>query len=64
MDVIFHNDLMRLRTENSPASIAIFRHATINSAKSIPDKASQKVRRKTLGWDDDYLLAAVTKNGG
>ncbi len=63
MDVVFHDDLMRLRTENGPANMAIFRHAAINIVKNIPDKASQKVRRKTLGWDDDYLLAAITRNG-
>ena len=31
------------------------------SSRQIPDKASLKVRRKTLGWDDDYLLAALTQ---
>jgi hypothetical protein len=33
----------------------------MNIIKAIPDKASIKVRRKTLGWDDDYLYDAITQ---
>ena len=61
MDVVFHDDLMRLRTGNGPANMATIRHAALNIVKQIPDKASLKVRRKTLGWDDDYLLTALTQ---
>jgi predicted transposase YbfD/YdcC len=61
MDVVFHDDLMRLRTGSGPANMATIRHAALNIVKQIPDKASLKVRRKTLGWDDDYLLAALTQ---
>ncbi len=60
MDVVFHDDLVRLRTGSGPANMATIRHAALNIVKEIPDKASLKVRRKTLGWDDDYLLAAIT----
>jgi hypothetical protein len=60
MDVVFHDDLMRLRTGSGPANMATIRHAALNIAKEIPDKASLKVRRKTLGWDDQRLLAALT----
>lgn len=59
MDVVFHDDLMRLRTGNGPANMAAIRHAAINIIKQISDKASFKVRRKTLGWDDDYLINAI-----
>lgn len=60
MDVVFHDDLMRLRTENGPANMATIRHAAINLVRAMPDKASLKVRRKTLAWDDDYLFNALT----
>lgn len=60
MDVVFHDDLVRLRTGSGPANMATIRHAALNIVKEIPDKASLKVRRKTLGWDDDYLFAAIT----
>lgn len=61
LDVVFHDDLMRLRTEHGPANMATIRHAGLNIIKAIPDKASIKVRRKTLGWDDDYLFNAITQ---
>lgn len=60
MDVVFHDDLMRLRTDNGPANMATIRHASLNIIKQINDKASLKVRRKTLGWDDQYLINAIT----
>jgi predicted transposase YbfD/YdcC len=61
MDVVFHDELMRLRSGSGPANMATIRHAALNIVKQIPDKASLKLRRKTLGWDDDYLLAALTQ---
>ena len=60
MDVVFHDDLMRLRTQNGPANMAAVRHMSLNLIRSIDDKASLKVRRKTIAWDDNYLLAALT----
>lgn len=60
MDVVFHDDLMRLRTEHGPANMATVRHMSLNLIRNINDKASLKVRRKTLGWDDDYLANALT----
>ena len=59
MDVVFHDDLMRLRTEHGPANMATIKHAALNLVRAIPDKASLAVRRKTAAWDDDYLLAAL-----
>lgn len=60
MDVVFHDDLMRLRTKNGPANMALIRHTVLNIIKQIPDKASIKVRRKTAAWDDEYLFNAIT----
>lgn len=59
MDVIYHDDLMRLRTGHGAANMAIIRHAARNITQAIPDKASLKVRRKTLAWDDEYLEQAI-----
>ena len=61
LDVVFHDDLMRLRTNNGPANMALIRHAAMNLIKAIPDKASFKIRRKTVAWDDEYLFNAVTQ---
>lgn len=60
MDVAFHDDLMRLRTDHGPANMATVRHVALNIIRGIKDKASLKVRRKTLGWNDDYLFEAIT----
>jgi predicted transposase YbfD/YdcC len=60
MDVVFHDDLMRLRSKNGPANMAAVRHMSLNLIRHINDKASIKVRRKTIGWDDDYLAAALS----
>lgn len=59
MDVVFHDDLMRLRTQHGPANMATIKHAALNIIRAIPDKASLTVRRKTAAWDDDYLLHAI-----
>jgi predicted transposase YbfD/YdcC len=61
LDVVFHDDLMRLRTDNGPANMAVIKHFILNLIKEIPDKASLKTRRKTLGWDDQYLHDALTQ---
>ena len=62
LDVVFHDDLMRLRTLHGPANMAIVKHAALNLIRAIPDKASLTVRRKTAAWDDDYLLNAITQS--
>jgi len=59
LDVVFHDDLMRLKTENGPANMAVVKHFILNLIKEIPGKASLKTRRKTLGWDDQYLADAL-----
>lgn len=59
MDVVYHDDLMRLRTQNGPANMAIMRHTAMNIFKAISGKSSLKVRRKTAAWDDEYLASAI-----
>ena len=43
-----------------PANMAAVKHMSLNLIRQIDDKASLKVRRKTIGWDDHYLFAALT----
>lgn len=59
MDVVFHDDLMRLRTDNGPANMATMRHTALNIIKAIPGKESLKVKRKSVGWDDERLIQAI-----
>ncbi len=60
LDVVYHDDLMRLRTDNGPANMATVRHMALNLTHNINDKTSLKCKRKKLGWNDDYLFRAIT----
>jgi predicted transposase YbfD/YdcC len=63
MDVVFHDDLMRLRTDHGPANMATVRHIALNLLRSTPGKQSLAVKRKSAGWNDDFLLQAITQAG-
>jgi len=60
MDVVFHDDLMRLRTNHGPANMALIRHTALNIFKNITSKISLKNRRKLAAWDDPYLFSTIT----
>jgi predicted transposase YbfD/YdcC len=59
LDVVFHDDLMRLRTANGPKNMATVKHMALNLVKSAPGKDSLRAKRKAAGWDDAFLLAII-----
>jgi predicted transposase YbfD/YdcC len=61
LDVVFHDDLMRLRTENGPRNMATIKHMAMNLIRAAPGKDSLKVRRKAAAWDHEYLKALITR---
>lgn len=61
LDVVFHDDLMRLRTDNGPGNMAIIKHMAMNLLRSAAGKESLKVRRKAAAWDQNYLKAIITR---
>jgi predicted transposase YbfD/YdcC len=61
LDVVFHDDLMRLRTEHGPKNMATIKHMAMNLIRSATGKDSLKVRRKAAGWSQDYLKALITR---
>jgi len=63
LDVVFHDDLMRLRSQNGPANMGVIKHLILNLIKDIPDKASLKTRRKTLAWDDTTSPTLSSSHG-
>ncbi len=63
MDVVFHADLMRRRTEHGPANMATVRHTALNLLRATPGKQSLAVKRKSAGWDEAFLLNALTQAG-
>jgi predicted transposase YbfD/YdcC len=61
LDVVFHDDLMRLRTGHGPQNMATIRHIGLNLLREDSEKTSMKNRRKKLGWNDDYLFQTITQ---
>ena len=55
LDVVFHEDLSRLRTGAGPQNMATVRHMAMNLLRTPKDKHSLKVRRKSAAWDTAYL---------
>lgn len=55
LDVVFREDLARLRSDNAPANMAIVRHTALNLLSGARPTTSFKNRRKKAGWNVDYL---------
>ncbi|ASG22287.1 ISAs1 family transposase [Nitrospirillum viridazoti] len=62
LDVVFHEDLSRLRSGNGPQNMATIRHMAMNLLRGAKDKHSLKVRRKSAAWDTQYLHAVITQS--
>jgi predicted transposase YbfD/YdcC len=62
LDVVFHDDLARLRTNHGPANMAVVKHMALNLLKQANPTDSLKTRRKRAAWDVDYIHALVTTN--
>ena len=59
LDVVFHDDLVRPRTENGPHNMALVRHIAMNLVRHPKDKHSLKVRRKLANLNPDYLETLI-----
>ena len=59
LDVVFHDDLMRLRTDNGPKNMATIKHMAMNLLRKATDKDSLTTRRKAAAWNHHYLKAIV-----
>jgi predicted transposase YbfD/YdcC len=55
LDMVFREDLTRLRSGNAPENMAIVRHVALNLLSRAKPITSFKNRRKKAGWDVDYL---------
>lgn len=62
LDVVFHEDLSRLRSGCGPQNMATVRHIAMNLLKAPSDKHSLKVRRKSAAWDTNYLEALIRQS--
>jgi predicted transposase YbfD/YdcC len=59
LDVTFGDDQSRLRKGHGAKNMAVVRHFAINLARAVKDKKSVKLRRKSAGWDLNYLATIL-----
>jgi len=59
MDVVFHDDLARLRTGHGPENMAVVKHMAMNLVRQATPTTSLKSRRKLAGWDPSYLETLI-----
>jgi len=61
LDVVFRDDLARLRTGHGPENMATIRHMAVNLVRDARGKHSLKVRRKKAAWNNDYLETLIRR---
>jgi predicted transposase YbfD/YdcC len=59
LDVVFHDDLSRLRSRSGPQNMAIVKHMAMNLVRNPRDRHSLKSRRKLANLNPDYLEALL-----
>jgi predicted transposase YbfD/YdcC len=59
MDMVFRDDECRVRTENAPENFVTLKHMANNLIRRAPGKDSQRLKRMTAAWDDDFLASLV-----
>ena len=59
LDVVFHDDLARLRTGYGPENMAVVKHMAMNLVRQAAPTTSLKNRRKLAGWDLAYLETLI-----
>jgi predicted transposase YbfD/YdcC len=59
LDVVFKDDLARLRTGHGPANMAVVKHMAMNLLRHAEPAISLKNRRKRAGWNVAYLESLI-----
>ncbi len=62
LDVVFHDDLARLRSANGPQNMAVVKHMAVNLVRNPKDKHSLKVRRKLANLNPAYLESLIRQS--
>lgn len=55
LDVVFRDDLARLRSGHGPENMAVVKHMALNLLQQAKPTTSLKNRRKLAAWSTDYL---------
>jgi hypothetical protein len=58
--MIFRDDECRVRTEYAAANFTTLKHMAQNLIKKSQGTDSQRLKRKTACWDDDFLASLIT----
>ena len=61
MDMVFRDDVCRIRTNNAPANFAAVKHMASNLLRTAPGKESMRLKRRLAAWDDDFLFNIITQ---
>jgi predicted transposase YbfD/YdcC len=61
LDMVFRDDECRVRTDHAPANFTTIKHMAQNLIRNAPGKASLRLKRKTAGWDDDFLAGLIAR---
>jgi hypothetical protein len=61
LDVVFHDNLARLRSGNGPQNMAVVKHMAMNLVRNPKDKHSLKVRRKLANLNQEYLETLIRR---
>jgi predicted transposase YbfD/YdcC len=59
LDVVFKDDLARLRTGHGPENMAVVRHMAMTLLRPAKPTSSLKNRRKRAGWNTAYLESLI-----
>jgi predicted transposase YbfD/YdcC len=59
LDVVFKDDLTRLRTGHAPENMAVVKHMAMNLLRQAKPTISVKNRRKRAGWNTSYLEGLI-----
>jgi len=59
LDVVFHDDLSRLRKGNGAANMAVVRHFAFNLLRQSPGNQPLKRKRKKASWSSDFLIKVL-----
>ena len=62
LDVVFHDDLARLRSGHGPENMAVVKHMAMNLVRKPKDRHSLKVRRKLANLNYHYLESLLRQN--
>jgi predicted transposase YbfD/YdcC len=59
MDMLIRDEECLVRTDNAPENFATLNHMANNLIRMAPGKDSQRLKRITAGWDDDFLASLI-----